>query len=304
MAKYIFRRTGHDPTQLAWDIEDQTDLRIGGSGSDGLHTIEGYINTSGDTVQVVLYEEGSIPTAPEGLSFRARTLNHLEEEHLREVVMNHVARPMIYHGGMAPVVTRYAWSVARILVKNSQTGDEKFATGFLFESRDMFLTASHVVTLPFVIQRIEFGNMSIGGEVVRNDVKRDIALLRLDREIQAPSLRIRRAIRAPDDLGMECVVVGFPNIPGMESSPSIYELRLASIRKNYLMGQDVIELSTYLGSGCSGAPVLNARHSLIGMVVGYPDEQRGDHDAGRGYPWPKWTAVAVPCNELVGWRPT
>lgn len=295
MAEYVFHRTGYDAGQLAWDIEDETDLCIGGSGSEGISVLEGYMNTGGDEIRIVTYEPDTIPAAPAGIIFRARRLTPLDEERLRQVVEGHVPRQVLYRGRLAAPVTRYARSVARVLVRNTETGEERFATGFLFERRDLLLTAAHVVTQPFELAAIEFGDLIVRGQVECHDALRDVALVTLDRNLQAPPLRIRRAIVAPADVGMDCVVMGFPDIPGMMPSPSVYELRVASIRRNYMMNQGVLELSTHLGSGCSGAPVLNDRHSLLGMVIGYPSS---DHVADARYPWPKWTPIAVTCNEL------
>jgi hypothetical protein len=268
---YEFHRTGFDADQLAMDIEDALGLAI--------FTVpqEAGLNTYGQERIVV--------------TTKSRDLSPEELEKLRKVIAEHVPRPFIYKGNFARVVTQHAPSVGRVVVRCKETGEEKFASGFLFKCRDRLLTAAHVVEKgKWEIQCIEFGNTKANGTLVYYDLKRDIALLVLAQEIKASPIKIRYSLRMPEDLGMNCVGVGYPNIPGMEPSPSFYELSIVSRKFNYIMGQQLLEMSTHLGSGMSGAPLLNEQLSLAGMVIGYPGEDG---------PWPKWTPVAVPCNELT-----
>jgi hypothetical protein len=152
------------------------------------------------------------------------------------------------------------------------------------------MTAAHVVEKgKWEVQTIEFGTTQCESHICYYNLKSDIAILKLNQNIRESPIRVRSTLTMPRDLGMGCVAIGYPNIPGMEPSPSIYELSIVSVKQNYIMGQRLFELSTHLGSGMSGAPVLNDQLSLVGMVIGYPGEDG---------PWPKWTPVAVTYDEL------
>lgn len=120
---------------------------------------------------------------------------------------------------------------------------------------------------------------------------KDIALLRLEREVQGLPIRIRLAIQMPQDQGMHCVALGFPDIPGFHPSMSAREVRVIAKRTCYLPKQELLELSEHLGSGMSGSPVLNDRLGLVGMIAGFPSSE----DTST---WPKWSIYAIPSDEI------
>lgn len=267
--EYIFKRSAFDADQLALDIEDALGFTIFGSPQEAsLFTRDGQIT----------------------FTHQLRDLTDEEVARLQNTIEEHIPRPYIYKGNFSRLITRYAPSTGRILVKNDETGEERFATGFIYRKRDCLITAAHVVEkMKWTVQAIEFGTTRCESSLSYYDLKRDIAVLRLDREIRESPIRVRFRLTMPRDLGMGCVAIGYPNIPGMEPSPSIYELSIVSVKQNYIMGQKLFEMSTHLGSGMSGAPVLNNHLSLVGMVIGYPGEDG---------PWPKWTPVAVTYDEI------
>lgn len=294
---YKFHRTGYSAHQLLWDIEDNVGVRVGRHSEQ--ESVSGALNTSGNEITVVVYGPEQSPTTPPYV--QGKVLSAEEEEQLELAIMQHTPRAPNYQGELSDAVTRYADSVGRVLVREKSTGDEKYASGFLYERRDCLLTAAHVIEPEkFDLAGIEFSNSLVEAKIIKVDLLHDIALLKLHRPVSASPFRIRYPFVAPGSLGKHCVVIGYPSIPGMEHSPSFYEVSLVSKKRNYIMQQDLIELSTHLGSGCSGAPVLTIDHSLIGMIVGFPDDGTGE--TGRRVIWPKWTPVAVPSNELAAWN--
>lgn len=297
--QYIFRRTDFSADQLLWDIEDNVGIKVGRYSLQ--ESMSGALNTSGNEITVIIYGVEQLPTAPP--YFQGRVLTLEEEKELEATILGHRPRPAKYKGNFSGPVTRYADSVGRVLVRNKTTTDEKYASGFLFEQRDRFLTAAHVVDPDRLeLIGIEFGDKLVKARILQIDLLHDVALLQLDHPVMAAPFRIRYPFIDPNSLGSQCIVIGFPSIPGMEHSPSFYEVSLVSQKHNYIMKQDLIELSTHLGSGCSGAPVLSLDHSLVGMIVGFPDDGGHETTSTSRIIWPKWTPVAVPCNELASWN--
>lgn len=295
---YQFHRSGYDAEQLAWDIEDHLDIKI--MAYHAHDSVVGYINTGGDEITICIYERDQEPRATSSVRLLGRLLTQEEENALAEVVAQHVPRPRIYRGNLAGAVTRYKDSVARIIVRDRASGDEKYASGFLYQSNRTLMTAAHVVDPDKLeLLGIEFPSGRVQGRIKKFELIHDLALLDLSVPVPASPFRIRHDLVVPDHLGTACVVIGYPDIPGMEPSPSFYEVSLVSLKRNYVMQQDLLELSTHLGSGCSGAPVLTLDHSLVGMIVGFPSREHIGADTQ--IIWPKWTPVAVTCNEIGKW---
>lgn len=296
---YVFRKSNYDAEQLAWDIEDRVGIRIM-----AYHTTDsvfGYMSTGGDEIRVAIYQSYRETRQPSAVQQLGKILTVEQEDLLSETIAQHVPRHRIYRGNLSGTVTRYRDSVARILVRNRSTGEDKYASGFLYESSRILFTAAHVVdSRHFDVLGIEFPKQRVDGRIVKIDLRHDMAMLELDKSIDASPLRVRHDLLIPDHLGTSCVVIGYPDIPGMEPSPSFYKVTPVSLKHNYVMSQDLIELSTHLGSGCSGAPVVTANHSLIGMVIGYPSRENSD-DIPPEIVWPKWTPGAVTCNEVRHW---
>lgn len=295
---YRFRRTGYDAEQLAWDIEDRLDIKI--MAYHPHDSVVGHMNTGGDEITIFIYEPIHQLQTESGVLQQGKLLTLEEENALAEVVAQHVPRPRVYRGNLAGAVTRYKDSVARIIVRDKASGDEKYASGFLYQNNRTLMTAAHVVDPDKLeILDIKFPSGSVQGRITKFESLHDLALLDLAVSVPASPFRIRHDLVVPDHLGTACVVIGYPDIPGMEPSPSFYEVSLVSLKRNYVMQQDLLELSTHLGSGCSGAPVLTLDHSLMGMIVGFPSREHIGADTQ--IIWPKWTPVAVTCNELGKW---
>lgn len=104
----------------------------------------------------------------------------------------------------------------------------------------------------------------------------------------------------PQDRGMHCVTIGFPDEPGYALRSVPVELSITDITGNYILKQEVLTLSRSLGSGPSGSPILSKNRSLVGMVIGFPSEQEEEEEGEKkkNREKQKWTAAAVNCNDL------
>lgn len=255
--------------------------------------------STGQQVRVDMYTTVTDEDERNGLRVRG-FLTVSEERTLGEVIERHLPRSAGWSGRFANVVDHYASAVGRIIVASKDTGDEKFATGFLFDTRCLLLTAAHVVDPERLeLQYVEFGDRRVGAVVKTVDHKSDIATLELDAPVEASPLRIRLP---PTSVawGSECVVIGFPNIPGMEPTPpSVYELQLASVKRNYIVGERLLDLSTHLGSGFSGSPVIDGRHALLGIVIAFPEEHVPANDESAAPVWPRWTPWAIGSDAIT-----
>jgi hypothetical protein len=300
--EYRVRTRGYaDLDQLGWELLDKTGLVL--ADPTGCFPINGGM-TAASTAEgsdVVLMVYTDIPEG--GLSadhYEVRSLCGDDLKRVLSVTENHIALPApVWRGACPGVVRRYSGSVGRVLVTDRRTGDEAFASGFLFTTQRTLLTAAHVVDpTRFAVRHVEFGKETVAGELRSIDNKLDVALLRLERPMSGFIVHWCGGA-SQEDLGAHCIVIGHPNVPGLEPSPSIYELQLVSLKKSYLMGATMLELSTHLGGGFSGSPVFDARQRLLGMVVSYPDDDRGDE---RGISWPRWTPLALNADHLEAWR--
>ena len=294
---FSFKPGPVDGYQLTLDIEDDLGLRLLPF-TDGEYA-EGWLDVHGKTVSVRLCQENKEADSGCLKRLSRRQLSSEELERLKQIVGKHEPRPLTFLGEMGQVVTRYSESVGRIIVQGEDR--EKFATGFLIGA-DLLLTAAHVVDPTKVrLNFIEFDRVEVRGNILFCDTDLDVAILKLDREIAARPIVIRHDIEMPRDRGMQCVAIGYPDEPGYKPDSQPIELKLSGLKESYLLKHQVLSLSVALGSGMSGSPILNARRSLVGMVIGFPseDETPGTEKSSHGTAHKiKWSAAAVSCADL------
>jgi hypothetical protein len=288
--QYIFTMTVLEPEQLALELEAEFGIQLWADHDPD--TINGYLENETGKMTIHIYTEDRDPPRDGMPKLCGRTLTPQEEIRLQQLVARHVPSPSVYRGIMSRPVTYYTPAIGRILVWDNRDSKEKAATGFLFLNRDMVLTAFHVVDPAHItLNGIEFGSHNIGCTILHHDPLKDIALLRLEREVESLPIRIRLAIQMPQDQGMQCIALGFPATPGFHPLMSAREVRVVAKRASYVEKQELLELSEHLGSGMSGSPVLNDRLGLVGMIAGFPSSEETDT-------WPKWPIHAIPSDEI------
>jgi len=285
-----------EATQLLWEIGDETGLNFG---SHGDPRRRGGATGRGYELELIVYEEQpSAAAGPPGLRggqppvgpFVLGPLSDDQLEHIRRVIDAHQPRPpTTWQGPHRDVITHYERSVGRLLVENAD-GIRLHATGFLCRDRSFILTAKHVVDPDQELRLlgVEFGDKQVRAEIVELDPKVDIGVLRLVEPINGSPLH--PANWAAAQWGTECIVLGYPNIGLLEPVPTIYLNTIAAVRRSYTLGHDLVELSTLLGAGFSGAPVMSVHGQLIGMVTSFP-----------GNPDERWSAMALPPEILAAW---
>jgi S1-C subfamily serine protease len=289
MQRYKFQKEV-DCWQLACEIEDLLKIQLAGYGS--ACCLEGQVWLRGKELEICIFGD-DLPSDKSSYKYLRRILSAEEESILAQIVAAHSPKKEIYKGKMSNVLSRYSESICRISVTDKENGDSKFATGFLFEEFDQIMTAAHVIDPDEqIIEEIIFGSKKVElDKILFFDRTHDIALIKIKEKVLKSPFRIRQEL---DDniYGMECLVLGFPNFPGTEPSSSFYPISIISVKKNYLKKEQyLLELSINLGSGCSGAPIINGLHSLIGMVIGYPSNE-GESERH------KWMSFAVPCDKI------
>ncbi len=278
--------------QLGCEIEDFLGVKVAGYGSDCC--LEGTVMLRGKELEICIFGD-DLPSDKSSYIYQSRILSADEELVLARIVAAHSPQRGIYKGKMANVLSRYSESICRISVINKKNGDRKFATGFLFEKFDQIMTAAHVIDPDQQeIDEIIFGCKTVElDKIILLDRTHDIALIKTKEKVLKSPFRIRIRREVDNDFyGMECMVLGFPNIPGTEPSCSFYPVSIISFKRYYLKKtQELLELSINLGPGCSGAPIINELHSLVGVVIGYPSSE-GEIEGH------KWMSFAVPCNRI------
>jgi hypothetical protein len=288
-----------DRYQLTLDIEDSLGIRL--LPDTESQEVDGYLKIYSKTVNIELCVEDKAPDTTNLRKFCRRVLTPSEEDVLRNTYETHIPKELTFQGEMAQVVTRYSPSVGRIVVCYS-TGVQKFATGFLVSRRNLLLTAAHVVDPEMLtVEHVEFGKAQVRCKILYLDKSLDVALLELEHEVAAWPIKIKQPLRMPQDRGMHCVTIGFPDEPGYVPRSVPVELSITDITGNYILKQEVLTLSRSLGSGTSGSPIFSKNRSLVGMVIGFPSEQEEEKEGEKkkSKEKQKWTAAAVSCNDLA-----
>ncbi len=291
---YWFPKLPLNPYQLTLDFEEALGINLlPETDSD---EIDGHLKIHTKTVSV---EICSRHPRSDRKSSSQRILTRQEEEILRRTYETHVPKELTFQGEMGQIVTRYAPSVGRIVVTNA-LGVQKFATGFIVSKQNLMLTAAHVVDPEQLeIQFVEFEKVQVKCKILWLDMSLDVALLELEQQVNAWPLRIKRPLRMPQDRGMHCVTIGFPDEPGYVPRSVPVELYITDVTGNYILKQEILTLSRSLGSGTSGSPIINKARSLVGMVIGFGAEQSADDVDGNHKQKQKWSAAAVSCNDLA-----
>lgn len=290
-----------DRCQLTLELEDNLGIRL--LPDTQSYEVDGHLQIHTKAVSIKLCAEDKIIS--DGSRKLCRKVLTPEEEELltRTYAAHHLLEPT-FQGEMAPIVTRYAPSVAKVVVTTKAEGIEKAATGFIISRRNLLMTAAHVVDPEELeIKYVEFDKVQVRCKILDYVPSLDVALLELEHEVaDVWPIRIRQLLRMPEDRGMHCVTVGFPDEPGYFRRSVPMELSITGLGKNYVTKQEILTLSQTLGSGTSGSPILSKNHSLVGMVIGFPSapssNQEGDKP-DKGKPKQQWSAAAVSCNDLA-----
>jgi S1-C subfamily serine protease len=272
----------YDATQIIYMLEDKLDLQL--SQYDGQEQTDGWATIDNLTSRLDLRSFTPLTDAQLAL--------------VAEVITSHKPVAPLYRGPFSGIITRYRNSIGQVLVRHSETSDQRFATGFLFGKSDRLITAAHVIRPPWQLREIRLEAETVRGHLIGFEPDLDVALIRLERPRAAPPLRVRRLFKAEEDLGRTCVVAGFPDVPGTHPQISFREVQVTAVRRSYLTNQDLIELSDNLAGGFSGGPLLTLGSSVAGMVVGYTSAESSNiavAPIGRG------TALCLTDFALAKW---
>lgn len=148
-------------------------------------------------------------------------------------------------------------------------GEGKIGTGFFLTGDGYLLTAAHCladfgptmvachVSLPY--EKTEMVRKAI---IVDVDDELDLALLKIDADVNLWSLRMRQQQAAQ---GEQVYVIGHPGM-GQISLENTLTSGLASSAKRNIEGNDYLQISAPVNPGNSGGPVLDERGNFIGMV--------------------------------------
>src|SRR5262249_37693806 len=106
----------YDAAQLIYALEDKLDLQF--SQYEGQEQTDGWATSHNLTPRLDVR------------SFSP--LTHPNLDPVSELIAGHKPIAPLYGGPFSQIVTRYRNSIGQVLVQHSVTGDERFATGFLF----------------------------------------------------------------------------------------------------------------------------------------------------------------------------
>lgn len=151
------------------------------------------------------------------------------------------------------------------------TRSASWGTGFVV-APGYLLTAHHVVRDHKRLLIGPVGLTSTGrpqwhaAELVKADIQRDLALLKIPDALALPALRLSPQPAIP--IGLEALVIGFPQPRLQGSSRKITQGIVNGYRNNdsNQTEQGLLQISAEISQGNSGGPVLAADGTVIGMV--------------------------------------
>ncbi|GKS65066.1 hypothetical protein YTPLAS72_23700 [Nitrospira sp.] len=290
-----FSKKPLDRYQLTLDFEDNVGIRL--LPDTESQEADGYLQVHENIVCIEMCTADHISSGTKPRKVCRRILTQQEEELVRKTYLAHTPRESAFQGEMGPIVTRYSPSVGKV---KTLDGVSKFGTGFIVYKRNILLTAAHVVDPKKVtIEYIEFDKVQVKCRPLQIDPVLDVAVMELEHGVETAPLKVKRLLRMPQDRGMRCVTIGFPDEPGYLPRSVPTEISITDITGNYLLNQEVLTLSKSLGSGTSGSPIIDGNRGLVGMVIGFGSSDFDNSGGSRHGDKQKWSAAAISCNDLL-----
>ena len=164
----------------------------------------------------------------------------------------HLKAPAAMPGGTQANAAALRNAVATVTHDNVSGSAFYIADGYL-------LTNHHVVgTAHYVKVKLSTGRILVG-EVVRDDVRRDVALIKTE-PAGVPALRVNMADPA---VGADVFAIGSPL--GQELAGTFTRGVLSGTRQNN--GLDYLQSDVAINPGNSGGPLLDASSTVVGMAV-------------------------------------
>lgn len=191
-------------------------------------------------------------------------------------------------------------SVVTIQV-NSATGSG-FGSGFFYDASGLILTAAHVVTdaegMPFAeaIVGITRGSIianKVTAEIVGVDTKRDIAVLRVDTELEFGVAAL--ALDERVQLGQAVIAIGSPlGLQNTVTSGIVSQVNrtiVSSAVGGEVLGFNLIQTDAPINSGNSGGALINLKGEVVGINILIQTDPSGSASGNIGL------GFAVPINQ-------
>jgi TPR repeat protein len=134
-------------------------------------------------------------------------------------------------------------------------------TGFFVSDTGWMLTAAHVVDGADEVV-VEQGGVQLPARVVQRDAANDVALLKAEGAFKALELGSTQDIHPGDDV----FTVGFPNVEIQGKEPKVNKGSIAALT-GFQDDPRLLQVSVPIGPGNSGAPLLNSKGEVVGMLV-------------------------------------
>jgi S1-C subfamily serine protease len=145
-------------------------------------------------------------------------------------------------------------------------GSDGTGSGFFVTKDGYFVTNWHVVEGAKKI-RVRVASESFEATLVRRDAANDLALLKVDGEFSALSLRTDRGARVAERV----FTVGFPN-PSLQGTASKYTAGEVSALSGPRDHPALLQISVPLQPGNSGGPLVDPEGLVVGVIVAQLDQ--------------------------------
>jgi S1-C subfamily serine protease len=196
--------------------------------------------------------------------------------------------------GCSAARCRYAWQLLRL---ESRDGGSDGATGSCFAvgPGGLVLTARHVLEGAHQIDVSFPGGMALPATVEREDEATDVALLR----VRTPTPEYLNLVRAGSvRLGEPVFTIGFPAVDVLGEEPKFADGTIGALA-GLEHDPPSLQLSIPVQPGSSGAPVVNDRGEVVGIVESVADADFFGGDSGLVPQSLSWAVKAEAIHALV-----
>lgn len=191
-------------------------------------------------------------------------------------------------------------AIVGVLAENSEWDNPRWGSGFFFRQDGHILTNNHIV---HGAKRIRVGlldNNTLDAKLVGTDFNTDIAVLKVDRDQEFPTLPLADSEKI--QVGQFAIAIGNPFQLDYTVTTGIVSGKGRSIfgRLRPIRYQNFIQTDAWINTGSSGGPLLNIHGEVIGInaLIRKAENTPAPMRAGAGFAIPS-NLVNTIGNQLI-----
>jgi S1-C subfamily serine protease len=168
-----------------------------------------------------------------------------------------------YSSAVTAAIAKAGPAVVHVAIEKKGRGGG-MGSGLVFASDGLVMTNSHVVSGASNIHLLMADGQKSAARILGNDPHTDIAVLRADTALQAPSLKFADSVKLMQ--GQMAIAIGNPLGFDQTATAGIVSATGRSLRaETGRLIDDVIQTDAALNPGNSGGPLVNSAAEVIGI---------------------------------------